>query len=157
DSGQPIDAFLVGERLEEADQQVPLAQLRRLVGGRLLNLDDALCLAEYAVDEARARLGVGAVSEPGPLPRPPFHEHVESGAGQTGDDFRDERHAPLARRGLLRNADAHADGNSMPAHRTPGEGRSGAGRREVSRAMTTLVALSQAIEARDPHSSGHAV
>ena len=44
----------------------------------------------------------------------------------------------------------------MQVRRTSRGGRSAPGGREISRAMSTLLALSQAIEARDPHSSGHA-
>src|SRR5258708_27345140 len=44
----------------------------------------------------------------------------------------------------------------MQANRTGRRGRSEGGRAEIVRAMSTLLALSRAIEARDPHSAGHA-
>jgi putative nucleotidyltransferase with HDIG domain len=45
----------------------------------------------------------------------------------------------------------------MQVRRTGRGGRSAGHRGEIVRAMSTLLALSQAIETRDPHSSGHAM
>ena len=77
---------------------------------------------EDAVDEGRSCLRERRVGERGLNARALLDEDVEAGPGQTGDDLRNERHAPLAGRGLFRNADPHAAGNSMQGRRMGGEG-----------------------------------
>ena len=124
---------------------------------RLLHLDDSLGLAQDAVDEARARLGVRRVGEGRRRRRRPLDHDLEAGAGEPRRRPRERARRAARRAPSPSGRRSSCRGNSMQAGRTVGGGRSTARRSRKRRAMTaTLLALSRAIEARDPHSSGHA-
>ena len=102
---ESFDPRTVAERIEEADQQLTLAQPGRLGFVRLAHLDDGVGVPRRA--ERRAGFGVGVVGERGGLARTGLDDHVEARRRKLSDRLGHERDPALARRRLTSCSDPH--------------------------------------------------
>ena len=85
-----LDAVAVGERIEEADQQLAVAEPRDLVLGRLAHLERRAS-ASHGVAERRAGLGVRGVGERGGRAGAGLDDDLEAGRGQLAGGLGNER------------------------------------------------------------------
>ena len=80
--GERPGGLAVGQRLEERDERLAVAEARDLVGGRPLHLADDVRLGVDAPrrgHDPRARVRVVGVGEARPARRPPLDEHLDAG------------------------------------------------------------------------------
>jgi putative nucleotidyltransferase with HDIG domain len=143
---ESLDALLVGQRLEKADQDLPVPQAAQLLLARLAHLGDDFRGPRVA--QLGARLSERVVREGRSLAGTGLHDDVDPRFRELRDELGDERDPPLARLRLLRNADPHGSRTLFPG-RDRGHGI------EHTESVGSLARLSAAIEARDPYARGH--
>ena len=103
---QALDAGLVGERREEADQHRVAPERVRLLLGRRRHLDDDVRV-ERGVDELRACFGVRLVGERRLVPGAALDRDVDAERLQLRHGFGNERDPAFAGSGLARDAHPH--------------------------------------------------
>ena len=106
--GQRVDSLLIGERLQEADQDRAFLEQLDLGGARLGDLgDDVGAEGFLGGDELGAGRFVRLVSEGGCGSRALLDDDLELLPGQFGDDLGDEGDTRLAGSRFLRDSDLH--------------------------------------------------
>ena len=105
---QGADELTVHEGLEERDEHLSFAEPRHLAVARHLHLRDRIGPGEGVFDEPRARFLVGRVEETGLEARAGLDEDLDAGLHEPLRRIGHKCHSPLARSGLLGDADLHA-------------------------------------------------
>src|SRR5881409_3613952 len=100
---EALDSFPVGERLQEPDQDLPVAQLAHLVVARFSHFGDELRGPRIA--DRGAGVGERGVGERGGLARALLDDDLDS--VELGNERRHERNSPLPGRSLPGHANLH--------------------------------------------------
>jgi hypothetical protein len=103
--GQPLRQPGIGERREQADQDLSRSQRVEIVRRAQAQQHVAAGIHLRATGDLCAGLEVGLVVVPGAHPRARLDEHLEAAAAQAADVRGNQCHAPFAGRRLADHAD----------------------------------------------------
>jgi hypothetical protein len=106
--GERAYEVAVDEGLQKGDEDLPVPEPGHLAVGRLLHLRHRVDSGERVPHDLRATLLVGLVEEPGCRSCTRLDEGLHSCLGETLGRIGHEGDSPLARSGLLGDADLHA-------------------------------------------------